>query len=441
MPRPPERESRPCRAIRRLPTLVVLTAATVMTACGQAGPTAVSDRFDLPSGAPVTIEILLQPDHARQAERYLSAARKTITAYADRFRLTPVTSLTIVDPGWSSGQAGATAPAGDATTVVADTRLLAPRLAMEPEMAVTRAVGARLWQKALSCGADAGWFIEGLNQYTSAPVVASQFGVQQTPPAFAYAETRYFGGFIPRVLRIPLRNATAGNRLDDYRRHPAVDLRKPPADARDRRSAAAKTALAMGTLERWIGSPTWDAVLEEFASRRWMHCPTPADLERVAQDVTGLDLSWFFPQVFDSIETFDYGVESLTSAPGAAAGQMYRTSVTVRRYGGAEFTGASAPRVGAFESGRGMQIRLVFEDGSERVDSWDGRDRSRVFTYESSGPVRSATIDPGEVLLLDTNRTNNSRMRVPAGPEAATKWAARWALWLQDLLLTYATLA
>jgi hypothetical protein len=440
MPRSPERPSTR-ETIRRLAAAVVVAAATAMAACGQVrSPGVISERFDLPSGAPVAIDVLLQEDHVGQAERYLSAARTTITAYADRFRITPFTSLTIVDPGWSHRPAAATVPAGHATTVVADTRLLSPRLAMEPEMAVTRAVGARLWQKALSCGDDAGWFIEGLNKYASTSAVASQFGVQQTPPAFAYAETRYFGGFIPLVLRIPLRNATAGNGLDDYRRHPTVDLRRPPAGARDRRSAAAKTALAMGTLERWIGAPTWDAVLEEFASRRWAHCPAPADLERVAQEVTGLDLSWFFSQVFDSVETFDYGVESLTSTSGAAGGQVYRTTVTVRRYGGAEFTGTSAPRVGAFESGRGMQLRLVFDDGSERVDSWDGRDQSRLFTYESSSPVRSATIDPGDVLLLDTNRTNNSRMRVPAGPEAATKWAARWALWLQDLLLTYASL-
>jgi hypothetical protein len=411
-----------------------------MAACGPSPPGDVSERFDLPSGVPVAVDVRLQPDHARQAERYLSASRTTITAYADRFRVAPLTSLTVVDPAWPSGPPGANAPAGDATTVVADTRLLAPRLAMEPEAAVTRAVGARLWQKALSCGADAGWFIEGLNQYASAPIVASQFGVQQMPPAFAYVETRYFGGFVPRVLPIPLRNATAGNGLDDYRRHPAVDLRTPLADARDRRSAAAKTALAMGTLERWIGAPTWDAVLEEFASRRWAHCPTAKDLQRIAQDVTALDLSWFFPQVFESVEIFDYGVESLTSTPIVGGEQRYRTDVTVRRYGGAEFTGTTAPRVGAFESGRGMQIRIAFEDGSERVDSWDGRDRSRLFTYESASPARSATIDPGDMLLLDTNRTNNSRMRVPAAPEAATKWASRWALWLQDLLLTYASL-
>jgi hypothetical protein len=196
----------------------------------------------------------------------------------------------------------------------------------------------------------------------------------------------------------------------------------------------------MGTLERWVGAPTWDAVLQEFASRRWPHCPSPSDLATVAQEVTGLDLAWFFEPVFETAAVFDYGVADLTSAPAAAGGAAWKTAVTVRRYGDGEFTGSSLPREGAFESGRGMQIRVMFEDGSERVDYWDGRDGSRTFMYESAGPARSAVVDPGEVLLLDTNRTNNSRMRTPAGPRAATKWAARWAIWLQDLLLTYASL-
>jgi len=189
------------------------------------------------------------------------------------------------------------------------------------------------WRKVLSCDVDAGWFIDGLNQYTATPVVASQFAVQQTPPAFSYAGARYFAGFVPFVIRVPLRNATAGNGLADYRLNPGVDLRKPLRDARDRRSAAAKTALAMGTLERWIGAPTWDAVLQEFASRGWTTCPSPQDLGDVAREVTGLDLSWFFSQVFNSVDRFDYGIDALTSEPGVDRPAAYRTTVSVRRYG------------------------------------------------------------------------------------------------------------
>jgi hypothetical protein len=53
----------------------------------------------------------------------------------------------------------------------------------------------------------------------------------------------------------------------------------------------------------------------------------------------------------------------------------------------------------------------------------------------------SAEVDPDHVLLLDIDRTNNSRTLAPKGTEAATKWSLKWMVWLQDLLLTWATLA
>ena len=51
--------------------------------------------------------------------------------------------------------------------------------------------------------------------------------------------------------------------------------------------------------------------------------------------------------------------------------------------------------------------------------------------------------DPEHVLLLDINRTNNSRTLAPldaAGPKAATKWSLKWMVWLQDHLLSWSLL-
>src|SRR5439155_1017247 len=154
----------------------------------------------------------------------------------------------------------------------------------------------------------------------------------------------------------------------------------------------------------------------------------------VASDVTGLDLSWFFHQVFDASTVFDYGVDRIVSR--REAGGPVRTTIVVRRFGEAEFTGSSAPRIEPFESGRGIELLVRFADGSTRVDRWDGRDRWKAFEYESAGSVRSAEVDPRHVLLLDVNRTNNSITVDPQALQAATKWAARWSLWLQDALLT-----
>ena len=51
-----------------------------------------------------------------------------------------------------------------------------------------------------------------------------------------------------------------------------------------------------------------------------------------------------------------------------------------------------------------------------------------------------AEIDPDRLVLLDRRRTNNSRTLASQGAGAATRWAGRWMIWMQDLVLTYASL-
>jgi hypothetical protein len=414
--------------------LLALAATSIVAACGgAASPIETAERVDLPSARSVALRVRLQPDHAAQAARYVSAARATLTAYATRFAPAPFTSLTIVDPDLSSRQA----PRGDGAIAIAPTRWLAPALAMEPETAVTRAVGSAFWHALLSCTAADDWFIDGVNEYTSTSVIAAQFPAKQTDDPVADLQIRYFAAFVPRVLRVPLGGRTAANGLAVYRAHPKIDVHHLMPD--ERASAVAKTSLALGTLEGWVGSPTWDAVLAEFAARHWAVCPSPADLEHVATDVTGLDLSWFFREAFETSDVFDYAVDRIISTRDGPS-EPYRTSVVVRRLGEAEFTGTSAPPAAPFESGRGVELLVRFDDGSERVDRWDGRDRWKTFVYESAGRARSAEVDPRHVLLLDVNRTNNSVTLAPVASRAAIRWTARWSLWLQDLLLTSVSL-
>jgi hypothetical protein len=187
--------------------------------------------------------------------------------------------------------------------------------------------------------------------------------------------------------------------------------------------------LALGTIERWVGSPTWDAVLAEFASQKWTACPKPGDLEQVAVRVTGLELAWLFRQVFDSDAVFDYAIERFSSERQASG--SFRTTIVVTRVGSAVFTGTDADA-----GGSGMDLRVAFDDGRERVDRWDGRDRVVTFLYESPARAGAAEIDPHHVLLLDLDRTNNSRTLDSHATRAAGIWSARWILWLQDVLLT-----
>jgi len=84
-----------------------------------------------------------------------------------------------------------------------------------------------------------------------------------------------------------------------------------------------------------------------------------------------------------------------------------------------------------------IDVLVTFEDGRRVGERWDGRDRWRAYRYFTPTRAVSAIVDPGEVLRLDINRTNNSRTLQPAGPRAATKWTLPWLVWLQDRLLTF----
>jgi hypothetical protein len=119
---------------------------------------------------------------------------------------------------------------------------------------------------------------------------------------------------------------------------------------------------------------------------------------------------------------FDYGVQSLTTERD---GDQYRTSVVVRRYGEALFP---------------VDVVVTFRDGERVTEHWDGQDRWKLYTYDRPGPARTAQVDPARVLLVDVDYTNNSRTLEPKGAAAATKWSSAWMIWLQDCLLSWASL-
>ena len=193
--------------------------------------------------------------------------------------------------------------------------------------------------------------------------------------------------------------------------------------------------LALGTLERWLGRPAFDEVVVDFIRESRGRTPTIADFERSASDVSGQNLSWFFGDAFRSSDRFDYGVGLLTS--DRQLDGAFVTVVVARRFGDARFTGASAAPIGPFESGRGITLRVTFEDGQRRTDSWDGRGREKAFTYRSPARAVSASVDPDRTILLDLQQTNNSRTLSPRAGAAAARWAARWLSWLENALLNY----
>jgi hypothetical protein len=308
------------------------------------------------------------------------------------------------------------------------------RTSMTPELASARAVVRRHWLDVIDVSALPAWFVDGLVEYTARRVVAPIFQGTNVGGGYAMLEQRYFGGFVPRFLRIRLLPESNGDPIEAYRARPRIDVTSTAAV--DRRSLVARTVLALNTLERWLSRPVLDGALAELA-RGFRHArPTLADFMRTTSAASGQDVSWLMAQAFGGNATYDYAITALASAPSPDGG--FRTTVTAARLGDGFFTGTAAPRIGPFESGRGLALAMVFADGECFIDRWDGRDATRTFVYRSRAAAVSATIDPERTLALDVNRTNNSRTLAPQSGTAATRWAGRWMLWLEHALLMYA---
>lgn len=414
---------------------VIVAGATLTAACVSTPPSVVElhARFEAPSLPSVDVRLLLQPEHQRDADRYLRAADATLKTCGEWLGAFPGASLTLVDPAWRSGPA-----APDGAVLMDRTPWWSARTSMAAELATARAVSRRFWRVRIDTTGLPPWFVEGLAAYVARRAVTPLFELENQSPGYAFLEERYFGGFIPRFVRVRLLAETDGDPVPAYRARPDVVMAAQPGTVGEAQGLTGKTVLALGTLERWVGRPVFDQFVAEFVRQSRSRRSTIADFVRTATEVSGQDLSWLFDETFGSSKIFDYGVGLLSSEREQDG--AFVTVVVARRFGDAQFTGASAAPIGPFESGRGITLRVTFEDGQQRADYWDGRNREKTFHYRSPARAVSAAVDPDRTLLLDLKQTNNSMTLAPRASVAASRWAARWLTWLENALLNYGAL-
>ena len=392
-------------------------------------------RFEEPGLPPVEMRLLLQPEHAAQADRHFDATRTTLRYYGQWYGPYPYGYITIVDPAWQSGTGGMEYP----TLFTAGSRWLAPKAVTTPEGVTVHEAGHQFWYAIVGNNEfESAWLDEGFNTFSTGRAIEAN-------PAYRvnYRSRRFFGGFVPWVFRdIPVSREVDEDGLSGYRASARSDAPSTPTwryfPSTGGGLSYSKTALWLHTLERYLGWPTLQKVMATYFDRWKFRHPTPEDFFSVVNEVSGRDMTWFFDQVYRSSNVFDYGVESMKSEPARGPGFVdrggkiefeasgdpkspVRSTVVVRRYGEAVFP---------------VDVLVTFANGEKVREHWDGRARWKAFSYDRAVPASSSVVDPDRVLLLDVNRTNNSVTTEPMAEPAARKWMLKWLVWLQDALAT-----
>lgn len=144
-----------------------------------------------------------------------------------------------------------------------------------------------------------------------------------------------------------------------------------------------KASAVFRMLREYLGEPVFREVLRTFYARHRLQHVTGEDFQRVAEDVSGRDLDWFFGQWIERTDQLDYGVARATTR---RAGGRWRTRVEVLRTGDAW-----------------MPVVLRVGDVTRTLDS---RERRQTVEIVTDARPAEAVLDP-EWVLIDPDRSNN----------------------------------
>ncbi|MBX3027281.1 M1 family metallopeptidase [bacterium] len=369
--------------------------------------------------AGVPVRLLVQPHHLAQAPRYLGAVDAALTRSQEWFGAFPYPQLTVVDPGPGGlGAAGMEYP----MLITVGTTWWMPSGVRLPEAIAVHETGHQYWYGMLASDeVNEAWLDEGVNAYVEGLIMDETYGP---------------GSYVDigdlRVDAVPLARASylAAGSWDP--------IATPSYRMLDRQAYAgvtyAKTNLVLRTLGGLLGGQ--DRVLAALGAYarqyRFAH-PGERDFRAAFSAATGGAADGVLEQLLHDTGTLDYAVARIevrevppplpAASPGgvpSAEPPRYRSEVVIERRG---------------ELRVPVDIRVVFDDGGETRETWDGQGRWYRIDVTSTRQATYAVVDPDGKLPLDRNHLNNSRLRDP-GTRGPWRLGGRWGLWLQGALLT-----
>jgi hypothetical protein len=368
--------------------------------------------YEEPGFPAVEITALVQPEHAATVDRHLDIGWKSLSWFNKNVGAYPYQTLTIVDPEQGGGGAGGMEYP---TFITAGIASMSPGTLPEEddpllEIVTFHEFGHQYWYGLVASNEfEEPWMDEGINSYTE------MLGMEELWPEKDSLYVAYGG---VNVFKMPVENLFSA--VTRAAALPFVTKSGPlihkawgyKGDYNYGVNTYQRTAIALRTLEAYVGEETMRKILQTYFERWKFRHPTSQDFFDTASEVAGEDLSWFFDQYFRSATTLDYAVESVEAKDG-------KTEVVLER-----------TQDGVFP----VTARVTREDGSTEEIAWDGLAAQEVFTLEAGSPVARVELFPSGKVLLDANQTNNSWMadRDIAGP---ARVASQWGLFFQHALV------
>ncbi|AQG82665.1 M1 family metallopeptidase [Spirosoma montaniterrae] len=370
-----------------------------------------------PSAGSVAIRLLMQPEHAHQADRHMDAAKAALAYFDKHLGRYPFPNLTVVDPPFhGNGSAGMEYP----TFITAGTVSFLPENVRAPEAVTVHEFGHQYFMQLLASNEfEEAWLDEGFNQYYEGRIMDATYGLRTSQIdlfGFRIGDTE-----TARDSYVHQENPAIGSSFGNTWQLP---------DGQYGVLTYMKTATWLRTLDGLVGRPVMDEIMQTYFRRWQFKHPNAQNFIDIVNEIVpkrlgqryGFDMNWFFEQVLYGEKVIDYQLQSLRNRKRNGRQQQL---ITVLRN---------------FDGQMPVDVRVHFEDGRELLLFWDGKARQRTFTLNEKSNVVWATVDPKQKIYMDVNLNNNSLTLEPSSAPAV-KFAAKFLFWVQNWMQWLAWLA
>lgn len=354
---------------------------------------------------PVQTEMILlvHRSHLKLKERYEESLRNGVTFYSQRYGAYPYETITLVDPPLNAlGAGGMEYP----TLFTSLGSCFFPKGLRFPEIVTIHEFGHGYWYGMVASNEfEEAWLDEGINSYSEVKAMNHFYGSDRSLIDLGSLKVSDLVYSRASIMGLSKLDPIMTNSWEFY------------SGGSYGANVYSKAALTLLTLEGYLGEDVMGEVMKAYFERWKFKHPKSEDFFAVAEEVSGQDLDWFFDQFFKTPGQLDYSVGRIRSVEiedpqGFFNGKLverdktkedqeeklYKNEVVIRREGDLHFP---------------QKVLIVFENGEEVRETWDGKERWKRFEYIKPFKLKMAQIDPEFKIPLDINQMNNSRLLKP----------------------------
>jgi len=374
---------------------------------------------------PVQTEMifLIHRSHLKLKERYKESLCNGLEFYSQNYGAYPYETITLVDPPLNAlGAGGMEYP----TLFTSMGSCFFPEGLRMPEMVTIHEFGHGYWYGMVGSNEfEEAWLDEGINSYSEIKAMDHYYGEGRSMIDLGSVKIGDLGYQRTSMMGLSKRDPIMTKSWKFY------------SSASYSANVYAKAAITLLTLEKYLGENVMAQVMKTYFQRWKFKHPRSEDFFAVAEEVSGQELDWFFNQFFKTPGQLDYSIGRIRSVEikdphGIFKGELmepdkkkdkteektYKNEVVVFRKGDLFFP---------------QEIQIVFENGEEIRETWDGQERWKRFEYFKPVKLKMARIDPENKIPLDINLMNNSRLLKP-NKTPALKLSLGFTLYFQELL-------